>query len=100
MDITYVVNQLRDGQAAKRPGWNGYIKKTGSDEDGTGALTFVKEGGTEVIYNRMSDGYSPATSPLQIDGALLDGILADDWIVGSAADFERARTRTGGGGIW
>ena len=57
---------------------------------------FVKRDGT--AYNFFYTSESASATNLILDKTLLDHILADDWIEGSAADFEDARDDSGS--VW
>lgn len=98
MPFAYVMNQLQDGGAAKRQAWAGYVKKTVTDaETGAYKITFVKRDGTQTEYAVAANGTITAASPMTFDVDLLAAMLSDDWIAGTAATFEAARS---GSGTW
>ena len=82
--------------AAKRPAWGGYVKR-GAVDAATGAytLTFKKRDGTESTYTFSGSAWTAPATALPIDAELLAALIADDWIVGTSADMENARTGSG-----
>lgn len=99
MPFAYVMQNLMDGQAAKRPSWGGYVKKTVTTaEDSsveTYTLTFVKRDGTSFIYTWDGTAFVAPTTKIALDDEFLAAMLASDWTSGEAADFELARSGTG-----
>lgn len=98
MPFAYVIQNLSDGMAAKRPSWGGYVKKTVT-ETSTGAytLTFKNRAGTEYVYTWNGTAWSAPSTPLSVDAEIMAAMAASDWIAGSVADFEAARS---GSGVW
>lgn len=98
MPFAYVIQNLAGGQAAKRPSWGGYVKKTITTADDaeteTYTLTFVKRNGAQTVYTWNGSAFDAPATPMSLDGELFAALAADDWIVGSAADYEAARTGT------
>ena len=108
--------------AAKRPSWAGYVKVSGYNSTTsaynltfvTGAATAaqienatVSDSGTSAdptddvgafVLSYDGTGWTMPSAALALDAELWASLIADDWIVGSAADFETART--GGTGRW
>ena len=101
MPFAYVMQNLQPGMAAKRPSWNGYVKKTVATgaEEGSYSLTFKKRDGTENKYDVTATGITVASgsSAVLMDPELLAAMLSDDWITGSIDTFESARS---GSGTW
>ena len=98
---TIVAMLTRDVNAAKRPSWGGYVKKTWTSAEGaateTFKLSFVKRNGTTHEFTWDGSAWTAPSSALTMDSELLSAMLATDWVVGPAADFETART---GSGTW
>lgn len=96
MPFAYAMQGLNDGDAVKRQGWAGYVKKTVTNaETGAYKITFVKRDGTETEYAVAANGTITASSPITLDVDLMAAMLSDDWIKGTAAAFEAARSGTG-----
>ena len=112
MTYSDAVNSLTIGQACKRPDWGGYIKKIANSESGAG------EGSFELVYVAKSNAndsndswtytytvnsttgigtWSAPDTELGVDAQMQEALLADDWIIGNAAEFETARSGAGGG---
>lgn len=91
------INLLTDGQAAKRPSWRGYVKRVDASEtEGAYNLVFVKPDGTTTYTFAISaDGTITTSDTLTLDVDLFGALLSNDWLVGSTADFEAARSGTG-----
>lgn len=91
------ISQLTNGKAAKRPSWRGYVKRVDSAEtEGAYSLVFVKPNGTTTYtFAIASDGTITTSDTLTLDVDLFASMLSNDWLVGSAADFEAARSGTG-----
>ena len=99
MDFSYSISNLRDGYAAKRPAWGGYVKRIDDTQtEGAYTLTFVKRDGTQTVYAVSPSGVVSTSDPATLDPELLQGFMADDWYVGKTADFETARSGTGN--VW
>ena len=99
MNYSYAdaIYNLEEGRAAKRPRWRGYVKKVNVQEDGSYDLVYVKKDGTEVTYHMDGDGVMTCESPLTLSGSLNGDLMSNDWIVGSADEFESARAGDGEG---
>lgn len=101
MPFAYVMQNLADGKAAKRPAWGGYVKKTVTSADGaeteTYTLTFVKRDGTSFAYTWDGSAFTPPSTAIALDDEFLQAMIADDWTSGSAEDFEASRS---GAGDW
>ena len=91
------INNLGDGQAAKRPRWRGYIKKINVQEDGSYDLVYVKKDGTQATYHVDAEGIMSCDSPLTLNASLNSDMLSNDWIIGSAEEFESSRSGEGEG---
>ena len=89
------VSLLTDGKACKRPS-NGYLKRV-DGEEGAYSLVFVKREGAQSTYAVSAAGAIPNASPISLDVDLFAGMVSNDWIVGSTAEFEAARS---GSGVW
>lgn len=92
MTFPVAIQSLRDGEAIKRESWTSYIRKDVKPDDAPEApkydLVLVKRDGTEHVYS-----FSGGTDvPVMLSRELLEGFMRDDWIRGSAAAFEKART--------
>lgn len=94
--MTIVASSTRN--AARRPAWGGYVKRSTVDA-GTGGytLTFKERSGTETTYTFSGTTWTEPGTALSIDAELLASILADDWSIGTSADFENSRS---GDGKW
>lgn len=101
MPFAYIMQNLTDGQAAKRPAWGGYVKKTVTTAEGssteTYTLTFVKRNGTSFTYTWDGSAFVAPTTTVALDDEFLAAMLATDWTSGNAADFEASRS---GNGDW
>lgn len=84
--------------AVKRTSWGGYVYRSDIDET-TGAytLTFKNRSGTTYVYSFSGSAWTAPSTAAAIDAELLAAFIADDWIAGTAADFEAARS---GQGVW
>lgn len=103
-----VSNSARD--AIKRPSMGGYFFRsaisTTEGSEGDYTLTLRKRansGGNPVdfVYSYdASEGTwtAPSTKP-ELNGEFFGELLADDWMTGTASDFETARTG-GSGDEW
>ncbi len=100
MVLKYVLETLADGKAFKRPAWRGYGFKTVTDATADlYTITFKNASGTTYVYTKTANGWTAPATMLPIDASLFESLLfADDWIFGEVADFETARS--GSGGIW
>lgn len=121
MPFAYVMQNLQNGQAAKRPSWRGgYVRKdeikTGDEVTGY-KYTFVTAEGDQYVYTytiatgamvytgkiahgsdgALGTGTPDPSSKMEFDPVLFAGMLSDDWFSGSAETFEAART---GDGLW
>ena len=92
--ILYSTNQ----NAVKRTSWGGYVYRSDIDPT-TGAytLTFKNRAGTTYVYSYSGSVWTAPATAASIDAELLESFIADDWITGTAADFEDARS---GQGVW
>lgn len=99
-----MIEYAADGAAWKTPSMKGYIKKTvlAAETYGEGAykLTFVKADGTSYDFYFNVDtsvftGTIPDASNLTFDRELLGHVIDNNWIAGTAAEFEAARSGTG-----
>lgn len=106
MTFADAIINLRDGYAAKRSAWGGYVKKIVTSapdaEVETYKLTFqVRTGSTTYEYEfKVVDGVLKWVAPstmVPFDAEIIEAMIADDWITGSTADFEAARS---GSGVW
>ena len=111
MTYSDAVNSLTIGQACKRPDWGGYIKKIANSESGAGEgsfeLVYVAKGNdnyywgyTYTVNSTTGIGVWAASDPddlLEVDAQMQESLLADDWMIGNAAEFETARSGAGGG---
>ena len=93
MPFAYILDQLQDGQAAKRPTWGGYVKRE-DGQNGAYTLTFKNRAGTSYAFAWSGSAWS-TTASLTLDAELLAAMAAQDWIIGDAAEFETARAGTG-----
>lgn len=97
MTFTSAIQNLRSGEAAKRESWTGYVLKQDApdttNETPKYDFVFVQRDGTRYVY---AFGTDSKDTPCQLTKVLLEGFMADDWIRGSAEEFEKARTGTGG----
>lgn len=84
--------------AVKRPAWGGYVYR-GTVDATTGGytLTYKNRSGTTYAYTFSGSAWTAPSTALSIDGELQAAMVADDWIVGTAADFEASRA---GSGTW
>ena len=84
--------------AVKRPAWGGYVYR-GTVDSTTGGytLTYKNRSGTTYAYTFSGSAWTAPSTALSIDGELQAAMVADDWIVGTAADFEASRA---GAGTW
>lgn len=119
MTIQYILKNLKDGQAAKRPSMRGYIKMVGDgtkqfDGPAKYSITFVKNLGennpenyNSYTFTRDADGHMSVAlgdlegnhaTPLTLDPQLLQHFAADDWEIGSFEDYESVRI--GATGQW
>ena len=109
MNISDALNTIvgsSNYDAMKRPAMGGYFFRSAVSEtegtEGDFTLTLRKRAnveGSPVDYVYSYDASAgtwtaPQTQP-DLDGELLGELLADDWIVGKASDFESARIPTG-----
>lgn len=84
--------------AVKRPAWGGYVYRSAIDATTGGyTLTYKNRAGNIYAYAFTGSAWTVPSTALDIDGELQEAMLADDWIVGSAADFEASRA---GSGTW
>ena len=98
MSFDNAVENLRDGYAAKRPSWGGYVKKVVTDaDDGAYKLTFKNRAGTEYEYTYNGTAWTAPATTVPFDTEMLEAMLADDWQTGTTAAFESARS---GSGTW
>lgn len=99
MPFAYVMQNLMDGQAAKRPAWGGYVKKAVTTAEGssveTYTLTFVKRDGTSFAYEWDGSAFVAPATAVALDDEFLSAMLALDWTSGNAADFEASRSGSG-----
>lgn len=84
--------------AAKRPAWGGYVYRGAIDATTGGyTLTYKNRSGTTYAYTFSGSAWTAPSTALSIDGELQAAFVADDWIVGTATDFEASRA---GSGTW
>lgn len=98
MTFADAIYGLRDGYAAKRPSWGGYVKKavTSTDTDPNPyTLTYKNRSGTEYVYTFNGTSWTAPSTTVPFDAELHAAMIADDWTVGTVADYEAARTGTG-----
>ena len=99
MTLADAINNLRDGQATKRPVMGGYAHKTVTSSTGvdpeTYTLTYVERDGTTHVYTWTGTAWQAPSTPISLDGEFHSNMLADDWIIGKRADFESARSGSG-----
>jgi len=95
--ITTIVNSS-NVNAVKRTSWGGYVYRSDINET-TGAytLTFKNRSGTTYEYSYNGSTWTAPSTPAAIDAELLESLIANDWITGTAANFEAARS---GQGVW
>lgn len=94
MNFSFALNRLTDGMAAKRPNWSGYIKRVDGG-DGAYNLVFVKRDGSVYLYSVDANGSVTSSSTLVLSQTLVEGMLADDWVVDTAAACEADRSGNG-----
>lgn len=84
--------------AVKRPAWGGYVYR-GTVDSTTGGytLTYKNRAGNTYVYTFSGSAWTAPSTALDIDGELQEAFVADDWIVGTATDFEASRA---GSGTW
>lgn len=84
--------------AVKRPAWGGYVYR-GTVDSTTGGytLTYKDRAGNTFAYTFSGSAWTAPSTALDIDGELQEAFVADDWIVGTATDFEASRA---GSGTW
>lgn len=84
--------------AVKRPAWGGYVYR-GTVDSTTGGytLTYKNRAGNTSVYTFSGSAWTAPSTALDIDGELQEAFVADDWIVGTATDFEASRA---GSGTW
>lgn len=84
--------------AVKRPAWGGYVYR-GTVDSTTGGytLTYKDRAGNTYAYTFSGSAWTAPSTALDIDGELQEAFVADDWIVGTATDFEASRA---GSGTW
>lgn len=122
-DAIRSITEFSQGTAVKRPSMRGYVKiKDRNDETGAYKLQFITaeasagdiSGGTDsgggtadptddtgsYVFSWSGAAWTAPTgdSALAVDAQLFAALIADDWAVGDAADYEAARS--GGGGRW
>ena len=84
--------------AVKRPAWGGYVYRGAIDATTGGyTLTYKNRAGNTFAYTFSGSAWTAPSTALSIDGELQAAFVADDWIVGTAADFEASRA---GAGTW
>ena len=84
--------------AVKRPAWGGYVYRgTGDSATGGYTLTYGDRAGDTDAYAFSGSAWTAPSTALSIDGELQAAFVADDWIVGTATDFEASRA---GSGTW
>ena len=94
MTFADAIASLTDGRAAKRPSWNGYVKRV-DGQSGAYVLTFKNRSGTEYAFNVSAAGVITTSASLSMDVDLFAGMLSTDWLTGSTTDFEAGRSGTG-----
>lgn len=94
MTFADAVASLTDGRAAKRPSWNGYVKRE-DGQNGAYSLTFKTRSGTEYVFSVSAAGVITTADSLPMDVDLFAAMLSTDWLTGSTADFEAGRSGTG-----
>lgn len=95
--ITTILNSS-NVDAVKRTSWGGYVYRSSIDaETGAHTLTFKNRSGTTYEYSYSGSTWTAPSTAAAIDAELLESFIANDWITGSAADFEAARS---GQGVW
>lgn len=83
--------------AAKRPSWRGYVKMTDVGE-GVRKVEFWKKDAKAGEFQIAANGTIAAVgSAMTLDGELLEGMMASDWMVGKSSAFELCKSGTG---IW
>lgn len=101
MDFYSAIATLRDGYAAKRQSWGGYVMKhvtsDVSDVNETYELTFVSKGGTSYKYTYDGSTWTAPSTKVPFDADIMAAMVADDWMTGKASAFEAAR---GNSGTW
>lgn len=100
MTFADAVANLQDGKAAKRPQWQGYVKRdndTTFSTTGKYDLTYKNRTGTEYKYSWNGTAWIAPLATVPFDAEIHAAMIADDWITGSTADFEACRQ---GGGTW
>lgn len=82
--------------AMKRPAMGGYFYRsavsTATGTEGDFTLTLKNRASTTYVYSYDASAgtwTAPATAP-ELTGEFLGELLGDDWIVGTAEDFEEA----------
>ena len=82
--------------AAKRPAWGGYVYR-GTVDATTGGYTptYKDRAGNTYAYTFSGSAWTAPSTALSIDGELQAAFVADDWIVGTATDFEASRACSG-----
>lgn len=106
MQFADAIQNLRDGYAAKRSTWGGYVKKVVTSAPDAEVETYklifqVRTGSTTYEYEFKVVGgvlkwVAPSTK-VPFDAEIIEAMLADDWSTGKTDDFEAARS---GSGIW
>lgn len=101
MDFNSAISTLRDGYAAKRQSWGGYVKKVVTSEASasteTYKLTFVSKAGTSYEYSFNGTAWTAPSTKVPFDADIMAAMVADDWMVGKTTAFEAAR---GSSGTW
>ena len=96
MTIADAVASLTTGKAAKRPSWNGYLKRVDdATTEGAYTLTFKNRTGTEYVYSVSAAGVITTSDSLTMDCDLFAAMLSTDWIIGDTSEFEASRSGTG-----
>jgi len=97
MTFTNAIQNIRNGEAVKRESWIGYVlKQEAADstiESPKYDIVFVHKDGSRNVF---PFGTETAESQCSLNKDLLASFMADDWIRGSADEFEKARTGTSG----
>ena len=95
-----IINILNSSNydAVKRTSWGGYVYRSDINAT-TGAytLTFKNRAGTTYVYSFDGSAWTAPSTAVAIDAELLEAMMATDWNVGKATDFEAARS---GQGVW
>ena len=97
-DAIETIRNSSNYDAVKRTSWGGYVKRGAIDaETGAFTLTFKNRSGTEYAYTYSGSAWTAPSTAVAIDAEMLPAMMANDWNVGKAADFEAARA---GEGAW